>query len=92
MDKARGKQFSLIKFNSGDSEPTLAILRDPKLFGFSLTTNKFTREIYFHIVKNLHFPNMRGELAGGSNAWSAVEDKSGDVTTHGSQQPLIIQN
>ena len=35
--------------------------------------------------------NMRAEM-GGSNARSAVEDKSGDVTTHGSHQQLIIQN
>ena len=31
-------------------------------------------------------------MGGGSNAWSAVEDKSGPVTTHGSQRTLIIQN
>ena len=35
--------------------------------------------------------NMRVEM-GGSNARSAVEDKSGAVSTHGSHHQLIIQN
>ena len=48
---------------------------------------------FMFAFSNFQMLTMRQpELGGGSNARSAVEDKSGPVTAHGSHHPLIIQN